>query len=198
MFNRLSFRPIGIRIIGIATGIAAALASASIACQPSSPAEGPSRPTHLSPSEAVAVLVESRFPSATPAEAKQRLERVGEVQQIPPDASGALELRVDASTPSFHVRIVRELGGHWSFIDARTRFEAADDGAAAAAYEAYARALSNRFGPPAWTKERGPLRPLEGFRVEGGALEISLLQQIDADGLRLIQLELHEPQGEPC
>jgi hypothetical protein len=150
----------------------------------------------FSPKEALHVLVDSRFASLTPSEAKQKLAGFGEVHETPVDASGSMDVYMDTSSPRFLVSYVRDSVGAWAFMKARATVGAPNVSGADAIYRDYEGALRKRFGKPAWVNDNGPPPPIKGWSIGDGMLEVSLTQRTNDVQGTLVELELIEPQGE--
>jgi hypothetical protein len=157
-----------------------------------------SQPTgkHLSPKDALEVLLDSRFSAIVPAEAKQRLLGVSEVREVALDSTAGVNIYAETSIPRFFVGYVQDSVGAWAFVNARATAVAADNKSANALYEDYENALRKRYGKPAWVNDNAPPPPIKGWSIECGLLEVSLTARTNEMGEAVVELDLFEPQGE--
>jgi hypothetical protein len=150
----------------------------------------------FSAKEALQILVDSRFASITPSDAKQKLAQFGEVRETPIDAAGAVDICMTASSPRIVTSYVRDSVGAWAFMKASATVATPEVSDADAIYKDYESALRRRFGKPVWVNDNGPPPPIKGWSVGDGVLEISLAQRTNEIQGAVVELELVEPQGE--
>lgn len=147
---------------------------------------------------ALAVLIDSKFPSLLPDQAKQKLAQIGEVREKRFESAGSVDFYVDAPGQQFVVEYLFDSGrGAWGFSDATVQTNAADSSAAAAIYEEHEQALRKRFGKPAWVDDEGGAPSVAGWSTGRGGMEVSLRQEQDERGQYVVRLHYGEVQGEP-
>jgi hypothetical protein len=142
------------------------------------------------------VLIDSKFPSLLPDEAKSKLALVGDVSEKRFESSGSIDLYMVTLGRQFVVEYVFDSARKvWVFSDATVRADAAEANAAAALYREHEQVLRKRFGKPAWAANEGA-EPVAGWSVGNAGMEVSLRQQRGEQGEYGVQLHYGEVQGE--
>jgi hypothetical protein len=168
------------------------LAASGGSGQPSTAAQKPT----LSAEQTLEVLIDSKFPSLAPDEAKRKLALVGDVSEKRFESSASVDLYMISPGRQFVVEYVFDSSRKaWVFSDATARADAAEANAAAALYREHEQVLRKRFGKPAWSDNAGA-EPVAGWSVGDAGMEVSLRQQRGEQGEYGIQLHYGEVQGE--
>lgn len=150
----------------------------------------------LSAEQTLELLLDAKFQSMLPEEAKKKLAQVGEVSEKRFESSGAVDLHMVAPGAQFVVEYVFDSARRaWLFSAATARASTAEANAAAALYREHEQLLRKRFGTPAWAADDGG-EPVAGWSVGEAGMEVSLRQQRGERGEFGVRLHYGEVQGD--